>query len=307
VARLLPTILVLALLSGTAAAFALTEGLKLEKSPIFGTRISPLNKVFSPRCECDTNVSGVSIRLRHADRVTASIVDSKGSTVRMLVQGARYRAGRHEFVWNGLTEGGTVAPDGVYRLRVHLGGAHKTIVVPNEIGLDTTPPQATLVSARPRTFAPGSGHVKIRYRVSEQARGIVYVDGQRAVGPSRFYPLAGKLDWYGKVGGGDAARGPHRISVGAVDLAGNVGKATPPVRVVVRYVELASHLLRARPGGLVLARYSPTGAVRWRLANKSGFGRNGVVRLRAPRQPGRYGLFVLQDGHVDRATVLVAP
>ena len=44
-ARLLPILLVLGLLGGTAAAFAITEGLKLEKSPIGSTHV---DKLFSP-------------------------------------------------------------------------------------------------------------------------------------------------------------------------------------------------------------------------------------------------------------------
>ena len=71
--------------------------------------------------------------------------------------------------------------------------------------------------------------VRVRYRVSEQARGIVYVDGRRAVA-SRFYPLNGKLDLYLQVRGRDLARGPHAVSVGAVDLAGNVGRARSSAR-----------------------------------------------------------------------------
>ena len=44
-ARILPTLLVLALLGCTAAAFAVTEGLKLEKSPISKTVV---DKVVAP-------------------------------------------------------------------------------------------------------------------------------------------------------------------------------------------------------------------------------------------------------------------
>jgi hypothetical protein len=45
VARVLSTAIVLALLAATAVAFAITEGAKLEHSPILRTRVSP---IFSP-------------------------------------------------------------------------------------------------------------------------------------------------------------------------------------------------------------------------------------------------------------------
>lgn len=43
--RLIATALVLALLAATVAAFAITERLKLERSPIYGTKV---DKIFSP-------------------------------------------------------------------------------------------------------------------------------------------------------------------------------------------------------------------------------------------------------------------
>jgi hypothetical protein len=304
VAPFLSTLLVLFLLGGTAAAFAVTEGLKLEPSPISGTSVV---KTFSPRCECDRDTAVVDFKLRKADRLTITIIDANEHEVRRLVEHGRFPSGWQSFVWNGRTDDGEIAPDGAYRPRVHLARAHQTIVLPNPIRVDTTAPRVTLVSIRPRELTPAHRKAGVRYRVSEQAKGIVYVDGRRAVGPSRFYPLDGKLDLYLAVRGRDLARGPHTVSVGAVDLAGNVGRASAPQRIVVRYVEFARHGLRVRAGGVIAVRYSPVGAVRWRLGGRTGISRYGTVRIRAPRVPGRYGLFVLQGGHADRAIVTVVP
>ncbi len=302
-ARLLSTLLVLFLLGGTAAAFAVTEGLKLARSPITGTSVV---KVFSPRCECSKDSAAVDFKLRKADRLTITIIDENGNAVRTLVERGRFARGSQSFVWDGRTDAGSLAPDGAYRPRVHLARAHQTIILPNPIRVDTIPPQATLVSVRPRELTPLRGKAKVRYRVSEQAKGIVYVDGRRAV-VSLFHPLDGKLDLYLRVHGQDLARGPHDVSVGAVDLAGNVGRATAPQRIVVRYVELARKALRVRAGSAIVVRYSPGGTIRWRLDGRTGISRHGFVRIRAPRQPGRYGLFVRQDGHADRAIVTVVP
>ncbi len=81
-ARYAPIALVLALLAATAAAFALTESLKLEKSPITGTKVS---KTFSPICKCPTRAARIAFRLRTANRLTTVIVDSGGKVVRTLV------------------------------------------------------------------------------------------------------------------------------------------------------------------------------------------------------------------------------
>jgi hypothetical protein len=58
---------------------------------------------------------------------------------------------------------------------------------------------------------------------------------------------------------------------------------------------------------VIAVRYSPSGTVRWRLDGRTGISRDGTVRIRAPRATGRYGLFVSQDGHADRAIVMVVP
>ena len=89
--RRLPQLLVvLGLLGATAAAFAVTERLKLEKSPITGTRV---DKVFSPVCECARDIAVISFRLRRRSIITVDMLDSSGNPVRTLVRGTA-RAGR---------------------------------------------------------------------------------------------------------------------------------------------------------------------------------------------------------------------
>ncbi len=45
-------------------------------------------------------------------------------------------------------------PEGRYRPRVHLASERRTIVLPNPIRVDVTPPQIELRSLRPRVFSP---------------------------------------------------------------------------------------------------------------------------------------------------------
>src|SRR5438477_12199752 len=71
--RLAPFLLVVALLGATAAAFAVTEGLKLEPSPV---RSTDVDKVFSPVCDCLSRVAHIRFRLRKTDRLTLAIVDN---------------------------------------------------------------------------------------------------------------------------------------------------------------------------------------------------------------------------------------
>ena len=144
--RLLSTLLVLGLLGGTAAAFAVTERLKLVPSPIIAPKLTP---AFSPVCDCPTDEARIRFGLRDADRLTVTVIDADSRPVRTIAEDERFSAGPVEFVWDGRG-----APEGVYRVRVHLADARRTIDIPNEMRLDTTPPELDVESILPRVFSP---------------------------------------------------------------------------------------------------------------------------------------------------------
>lgn len=301
-ARILPTVVVLALLGCTAAAFAVTEGLKLERSPISRTNV---DKVVAPDSASHASAS-IQFVLRKRDRVTLEIVNGNGEVVRTIVRSRRERPGALQFTWNGRGDNREVVPDGFYRPRVHLAGERRTILLPNPIRMDATPPLIRLVSVQPRVFAPfGKKHnsVLILYQTSEPARAQLYVDGQ----PKTFvhaFVRSGKIPW-----GPKAAQylrpGPHRIRLRAIDRATNVGPPSRSLTVVVRGVELRPQSVRVAAGRrfgfrvLNAQRY----AVHFRSLHRQHGGP--LLILRAPDQPGRYLLLVATGGHVARAVVVV--
>ena len=79
-------LIVLALLGATAAAFAVTERLKLERSPITGTKV---DRVFSPVCECARDLSVISFVLRRRETLTLDILDRNGRSIRTVVRDRR--------------------------------------------------------------------------------------------------------------------------------------------------------------------------------------------------------------------------
>ena len=91
-------LVVLVLLGATAAAFAVTERLKLERSPITGTQV---DRVFSPVCECARDVSVISFILRRRETVTLDILDRSGRSIRTVVRNRRELAGRVSYTWDG--------------------------------------------------------------------------------------------------------------------------------------------------------------------------------------------------------------
>ena len=71
-------LLVLALLGSSAAAFAVTEGLKLEKSPITDTVV---DKVVAPDSPTHA-IASISFVLRKPDRITVEVVNGNGDVIR---------------------------------------------------------------------------------------------------------------------------------------------------------------------------------------------------------------------------------
>jgi hypothetical protein len=303
--RLLPTILVLALLVATTAAFVITERLKLQPVAITDVHV---DKVFAPRCECSTARANLDFRLGHADHVTVSIVGADAKVVRTLVEGRRFAAGRRRFAWDGRDDVGDIVPQASYRPRVELRRDSQTFNLPNPILVDTTPPTVQ-ASIRPTTISPdGDGHndrVSVRYRQSEAGRPFIAVEGEVAV-RARSSKRVQKLDWYGKEHSRPLPPGLYSFVVGTRDLGGN--RARRPIRTIIRirYIQLARKLMQVAPGGVVRVGVS-TDARRfhWRLGQHTGTAARPRLVVRAPVQPGRYTLVVSERGFRSAARIIV--
>ena len=300
------TVLVLGLLGGTAAAFAVTESLKLELSPISAPRI---DKVFSPVCRCDSPRATIRFRLREPDRLTVKIIDG-GRTVRTLARARREARGDVTYTWDGRDDAGRIVPEGSYKPEVHLAEGRQTIELPNPIRVDLTPPTVSLVRAAPGTISPDgdgrSDRLRVRYRVSEPAHGVLFVRGAREV-YTRFQPLEGELSWYGKLGGRAVRPGRYELRLAAEDTARNGSRERIPLAVQVRYIELARETVRARARLRFGVRVDTDArSYRWVFAGRRGRSSARLLVLRAPRA-GRFRLFVEANGHADSARVVVSP
>jgi len=307
VARLPQTLIVLALLGATAAAFAVTERLKLERSPVTGTRV---DSVFSPVCECARDVAVISFVLRRRETVTVDILDPEGRSISTLVRKRREPAGRVSYTWDGRDNVGRIVAEARYRPRVQLERNGRTIVLPNPIRVDTTAPRIRIVRVFPRVFSPdGDGRrdrVTATYELDERARAMMLVDGQRRV-LSRFRPLEGKLVWFGLEDGRPVRPGTYEIRLRAVDRAGNRSPRTRAVPVRVRYVELARDRVEVVAGKRFSVRVlTDARTYRWVFAGEKGVGRRQVLVLRAPETPGTYTLYVSVGGRADKVEVIVS-
>ena len=297
------------LLVATAAAFAITERLKLTKSALMpGTQVS---KVFSPTSGGARTKANVKVRLRRADTVTVSILDARQHAVAVLADALHVPRGFVTFRWDGRLPGGALAPDGAYRARVHLAKQHQTIVLPNVIRLDTKPPEIVGVTANREAFSPDgdkqADFVRLSYVLSKPARLTLFYRGQR-IQKTYKSPQRGATTWRGVVGGRVLKPGSYTLEVGALDAAGN---STPRsqrqrVHVTIRYIDLAAPRIVARAGEkFEIGVSTDAKRYRWQLGARKGRNGGTVLRLTAPTKRGTYTLTVTERGHHSRARVVV--
>jgi flagellar hook capping protein FlgD len=307
--RLLTSATLVALLVATAAAFAITERLKLTKSALMpGTKISHR---FSPTCGCARGHANIRIVLRRADTITVTIVDAHGHDVLTLAR-RHYPRGAATFRWDGLTALRERAADGAYRVRVHLERQHQTYVLPNEIRLDTTPPQIVSVERNREVFSPDGDRqadfVRFRYVLSKPARLTLFLDGHRIL-KTHLYPQRGATVWHGRLPNGRLlGPGLYTLEVGALDLAGNKTPVADRwrVHVRIRYIALARGRIVARAASrFEIGVSTDAKRYRWKLGTRKGRADGPVLTLAAPKKPGTYTLSVVESGHVDRARVVV--
>jgi hypothetical protein len=308
--RFLTATTLVALLVATAAAFAITERLKLTKSALMpGTKVL---HTFSPTCGCARSHENIVLVLRKRDTVDVSIVDAHRREVATLVNGITLRRGPVRVRWDGRTTSGVRAPDGTYQVKAHFATQHQTIVLPTKISLDTQAPDVESVEPNRYEFSPDgdkqADFVRLSYVLSKPARLTVFLGGHRIL-KTYLHPQRGSTRWAGKLPDGRLLRrGTYTLEVGALDLAGNSTPAAKRVRVRVklRYIDLAAARITARAGKPFSIGVS-TDAVRydWRLGARKGRGHGGVLRVAAPKKPGTYTLTVSERGHVARAHVVV--
>jgi FlgD Ig-like domain len=318
VKKLLPIVLVVGLLGATAAAFAVTERLKLEDSPILNTRLDQLVSPVCTACKPNAKEARIAFRLRREDDLSIDIVDRDGQAVRDDLVSGHFIPRFLEFSWDGRDGQGRVVPDGLYRVRVTLEDENRTLEFPNEISVEATAPSIEDIAVRPRVFSPdGDGRadqVNLLYRFSEGAYPVLYVDGRR-LGPGFRKRPVGVMQWYGL---GPDKRGlppgEYRLALAAKDEVGNLSPSTREFTVRIRYVELRQPRYVVKAGSRVRLRVSTDAqSVRYRLAGRGRVfeGRARASRrvraivLRAPKTPGRYVLSVRANGHVDRAVFII--
>lgn len=296
--RLAPTTVVAALLIATATAFAVTERLKLEDSPVINTGIP---RLFSPKLV----EARIKFRLRREEDIRLDIADDRGTVIRHGIGSGVFGQAYHQFAWDGRDDSGRIVPDGTYRVQLTLKDEGRTIEFPRTITVDSTPPTIE-VALRHQIFSPDrdgrADHVNVLYSFGEPAWAILYVDGKRVGRTYRKKPT-GTYPWYGK----GKKPGEYRLALSAKDRAGNDAPSTREFVVRLRYVQLFKRKFTPRGNTLRVRVSADAKTLTWRLGGRRGTGKPPLLKIPVPSPPGRYTLTVSANDHRARATVVVLP
>jgi hypothetical protein len=258
--RRLPVAAFVALAVATIAAFFITQHLKVTTPLLTGSPFplpAEINPIDGGVCPVNTHrglqrvsfrSTSVSFYLQHrSDDVDVYIVATDGITVvKTLASGVYMRGGahpaRHKFTWNGRTDGGSVAPDGTYFIKVYLIHQARPVVIANSAGadlpvtVDTVPPRPVITKVTPVAVAAGgSAPVTIDYTGTRQSRPQILVYRLSGSGRVRLVKTfaatsrAGHSTWNGLIGGQPAPAGTYILGLRVTDKACTTG--TFPARL----------------------------------------------------------------------------
>jgi hypothetical protein len=225
----------LALVAATFGAFFVAQRLK-GSPPVVELRGV---RWFSPNGDGRKDTSAIRLRIRESDVLTADVVDAAGNVVRRLAtEQAVTPSQALRLQWDGRSDDGGVAPDGLYRIRASLARQGRSVIVPRLITLDTTPPRPRIVRIKPRAVpglasqqvvGPTAPPMAIDVRGISRLRATrfrVYrtdLPEPRLVSKGTRAPGLRRWTWNGRSRGKPVPPGVYLVQVAVRDRAGNVG------------------------------------------------------------------------------------
>lgn len=312
------------LVVATFGAFFITQRLKREPGVLGQVRATPF---FSPNSDGRFDRARIGFLLKEADDVTVTVVGRDGEPVRRLTRNRSLPAYKQlRLKWDGRDDDGQRVPDGVYRVQVGLRTQGRTVLLPRNIELDTTPPKPRVLSVGPET-TPLPRPELLPRRDGKPARVRMFLPGRKSrvvvyrtdVVPARevlAQPVESGTttwEWNGVVDGRKVAQGTYLVAVETRDRAGNIG--TSPRRLPPKppYGEepggkggISVRYLNAQPptAPVEAAQRAEFGVIsggtryRWQIrrvgeqARADGSGTRPLVRVRAPG--GKSGLYLFE-------------
>ncbi|MBV9917701.1 MAG: hypothetical protein JO153_14440 [Solirubrobacterales bacterium] len=230
-----------ALVAATVGAFFVVQHLKAS-TPLYAGFPKPNPAWINPRdgnaCDgVDHRATTISFYLLHrADNVDVYVVNRDGAIVRTVASGRhmriRVRKPDGVFNWDGRTDSGQFAPDGVYRFRVALRQQGRTVQLPVPVLVRTRPPRPAVTRVTPSLIPHDDEAAAIGVRGAGSGPTSVQVYRTDAsLNPSLVANLtvaaSARPSWDGRLAGQPAPAGTYLIGVTVHDRACNVGRFPP--------------------------------------------------------------------------------
>ncbi len=235
------------LVAATVGAFFITQHLKVS-TPLVGGYPYPVPAVINP--VDGTTCGGVNHRRmrisfylqNRSDNVDVYVVNQAGTLVRTLADGLYMPGAPHPvrrlFTWNGREDDGSVAPDGVYYIRVLLIHQGRTVTISNESGpepvkIKTNPPTPVVTSVTPQVIPHGArAQVRITYTGNQHRGGTILIYRTDVPGWPHRPPVKSFLTpwnghtaiWDGLIHRRPAPAGAYLVGLEVTDAACNTGR-----------------------------------------------------------------------------------
>ncbi len=238
------------LILATVGAFFVTQRLKHSPTLVQQPFAQPFLSPYSRNHHASVKIS---FKIKRADDVTVTIVDSSGDDVATLARDHPLAAYRPWALrWYGKTDAGALAADGIYRIRVRLRNQGRAVLLDKQITVDSRPPRPLITRIAPGAEAPAAGAaaaaagpailplpqggpLTIDFTLdgaTKPALAVYRTDvaPARLVTPLAVAPGATSVTWDGTAGGRSVGPGTYLVAISAVDPAGNLGStpAVPP-------------------------------------------------------------------------------
>lgn len=227
-----------ALVVATFGAFFVAQRLKNSPPVIGEIHVFPY---FSPNSDGRRDKVRLTFQPKEADDITVAVLNRDGDEVRELVGSRHVRAGELvRLLWDGRTDGGKRAPDGIYRYRITLRHRGRSVKLASSVRLDTVPPKPVVRFVGPRHGAgpallprPDGGDAVVHFE-SPGVKPVVRVF-KTSPGPTRLVLEDGFLAdgttewrWNGTTPSGrPVSPGTYLVAVETRDQAGNRGLSPP--------------------------------------------------------------------------------
>ncbi len=248
----LPLVAFAALVVATAAAFFITQHLKVATPLLAGfprpvpAGINPVNGTYcyDPALRKQVDYRRMSISfylLNQSDNVDVRVTDPRGAVVATLATGTFMPGGGHpvrkQFTWDGREPNGRLAPDGEYYVKVHLVHQNRTVTISDSAGpipfrVITSAPKPLVTHLTPRQIhasRPGPVRIAFTGNGSRLATVLIYrVDWGGAPALVKSFITGGHTAvWNGLIRKRPAAPGTYLVGLEVTDLACNTGRFPP--------------------------------------------------------------------------------